>query len=38
MPEGSRRAAEAVRDSDMTAPSMISMILMISVIVKFSLT
>jgi hypothetical protein len=38
MPEGSRRAAEAVRDSDMTAPSMISMILMIYVIVKFSLT
>ena len=34
MPEGSRRAAEAVRDSDMTAPSMIYMILMIFMIVK----
>jgi hypothetical protein len=38
MPEGSRRAAEAVRDTDMTTPSMISMILMISVMVKRSLT
>jgi hypothetical protein len=38
MPVGSRRAAEAVRDSDMTAPSMIFMILMITMIVKRSST
>jgi hypothetical protein len=38
MPEGSRRAAEAVRDSDMIVPSMIYMILMIFVIAKRSLT
>jgi hypothetical protein len=35
IPDGSRRAAEDVKESDMGAPSMISMILMIVMMSRF---